>query len=308
MAPPVFAYAQMTRRPANEPLAFHEQMLLTAIMNGVLLVAVPLVLRWTSGARLGHLGLSWHRLGRQARAGALAFLLVALPVYMVNVVLRLVWKPRKHPLEMMMMLEKGAGLPMSQLALLAFLTAVVFAPAAEELMFRGVLQNWLERLFQRRGRVQELPSVAPEDLPCADRTIDVPPQPHVWTDNPYEAPEAPLTPLAVWEEDQAPPPRAASLWPVVLTSALFGLVHYAQWPAPIPIFVLSLALGVVYQRTRSLVASFVLHALFNGLSTVLLFQVMLSGNLPGKVNNVVPPEARVTPAAPSPAPVPKIWR
>jgi membrane protease YdiL (CAAX protease family) len=45
-------------------------------------------------------------------------------------------------------------------------------------------------------------------------------------------------------------------------------------PAPIPIFFLSLALGVLYQRTGNLASSFILHALFNGFSTLLALSVL----------------------------------
>ena len=41
-------------------------------------------------------------------------------------------------------------------------------------------------------------------------------------------------------------------------------------PAPLAIFPLSIALGLLYETTESLVPSFVLHALFNGFNTSLL--------------------------------------
>jgi hypothetical protein len=44
----------------------------------------------------------------------------------------------------------------------------------------------------------------------------------------------------------------------------------------VAIFLLSLGLGTLYQRTGSLVASFVLHAAFNGFSTLTLILVALS--------------------------------
>ena len=72
-------------------------------------------------------------------------------------------------------------------------------------------------------------------------------------------------------------PRRESVAPIVIISALFAVVHLPQWPAPIAIFFLSLGLGAVYQRTGSLFASFVMHALFNGFSTLILFQAVLIG-------------------------------
>jgi hypothetical protein len=61
----------------------------------------------------------------------------------------------------------------------------------------------------------------------------------------------------------------------VLTSLFFGFVHLPQWPAPIALFVLSISLGTVYQRTGSLIASSFMHATFNGLSTIALIGAIL---------------------------------
>ena len=65
-----------------------------------------------------------------------------------------------------------------------------------------------------------------------------------------------------------------------------------QWPAPVAIFLLSLGLGALYQRTGSLVASFVLHAAFNGFSTLTLILVAL---------NPVPLDKEVAPLPPAAA-------
>ena len=57
---------------------------------------------------------------------------------------------------------------------------------------------------------------------------------------------------------------------ILSTSLLFAAMHAAQWPAPIAIFVLSVALGALYQRTGSLLAAIAMHGTFNGFSTLLL--------------------------------------
>ena len=90
------------------------------------------------------------RLGERVRVGALGFLLVTPLVYAINLLCTRIWTPHKHPLETMVLDEANGAVPLGQLAYLAFLTAVVLAPAAEELIFRGVIQGWLERLFGRR--------------------------------------------------------------------------------------------------------------------------------------------------------------
>lgn len=61
---------------------------------------------------------------------------------------------------------------------------------------------------------------------------------------------------------------AGSRWgAIVMTSALFALLH-AGWSSP-AIFVLSLGLGYVYERTGRLWPVIVMHALFNALSITL---------------------------------------
>jgi membrane protease YdiL (CAAX protease family) len=59
--------------------------------------------------------------------------------------------------------------------------------------------------------------------------------------------------------------------PVVFATALlFGAVHSSVWPTPIALFILALGLGWLAVWTRSLVASVVVHALFNAVSYALL--------------------------------------
>jgi membrane protease YdiL (CAAX protease family) len=69
-------------------------------------------------------------------------------------------------------------------------------------------------------------------------------------------------------------------WPSLLTSIVFAAIHSTQWPAPIPIFVLSLALGVVYQRTGGLLAPVRPARHVHGISTLILFVALQSGGAP----------------------------
>jgi len=58
---------------------------------------------------------------------------------------------------------------------------------------------------------------------------------------------------------------------VALTSLIFGLLHPYSWMIP-PLFLLSMCLGYIYQRTGNLWATIAIHAAFNGLSVgVLLY-------------------------------------
>lgn len=56
---------------------------------------------------------------------------------------------------------------------------------------------------------------------------------------------------------------------IFITSGLFALVHGALWMMP-PIFVLSLCLGYVYERTGNLWSAIVLHLLFNATNVTIV--------------------------------------
>ena len=53
---------------------------------------------------------------------------------------------------------------------------------------------------------------------------------------------------------------------VIVTSILFALVHH--WSIWLPIFVLSIGFGYVYERTGNLWVTVLMHAMFNGFSIV----------------------------------------
>ena len=55
------------------------------------------------------------------------------------------------------------------------------------------------------------------------------------------------------------------------SAMVFALAHSVMWPDPIPLFVLGLVLGWLAQRTQNLLPGIVLHALFNGVATAILF-------------------------------------
>ncbi len=270
-----------------------EQMTVVSLVNGALLAVIPITLRLTARAPLSAFGLEPREVGRQALVGTVGFLLATPVVYMVNFLCIKIWEQHKHKLEEMVMTKPNVGV-----ACLAFVSAVVLAPAAEELLFRGVIQSWLAQLWRPGNGRQD----AMND-PAAVRSRTTAPQspdefhatavpenviavavegelaPGRWTARGCEPGSAQAEPsFADESEDRADMvPERQSAAPIIITSALFAVVHYSQWPAPIAIFFLSLVLGVLYQRTGSLLASIVMHALFNGFSTLLLYQAVLNG-------------------------------
>jgi hypothetical protein len=192
------------------------------------------------------------------------------------------------------------------------LSGVVLAPASEELIFRGVLLGWLTKLAVGEKRsVTPCSTMEPIEGPThsadgshlvetvesdtSEATAEVSFFPdtaeHV-AQNLYEAPFSPL--VTKYETVLADPSgRVASLWLANITvSLIFAALHGAVWPTPIPIFFLSLGLGLLYQRTGGIVASTTLHMIFNGVSTLLMFLTI--GTAP----------AKDAPKAPAPIPPP----
>jgi membrane protease YdiL (CAAX protease family) len=127
--------------------------------------------------------------------------------------------------------------------LLIYASAVVVAPFFEELLFRGHVQTLLGRFL--RGVIVPLPRLAAA---------------------------SPGEPVLSYESaaDRSLRDEATARWlAILITSALFALVHEALWMMP-PIFLLSICLGYVYERTGSLWAAIVVHTMFN-LVNVLIF-------------------------------------
>ncbi len=143
---------------------------------------------------------------------------------------------------------------------LALITAILIAPIFEEFIFRGLIQTLLMRLFQSR---QRLAAHVPSSTPASTT-----PAPDFLGLGNVPSPLAP-TILAYQPKSTEPlPPQAGHIWAaVILTSIPFAAMHL---PATRPmIFLLSLALGYVYERTANLWAAIGLHIIFNGANTLL---------------------------------------
>jgi membrane protease YdiL (CAAX protease family) len=114
--------------------------------------------------------------------------------------------------------------------------ATFVAPVFEELIFRAHLQTLLVRAFKNIV-TQSQPVIAGEALPPIDPPSS---KPHV-----------------VWPYWLA----------IFFSSLLFAAIH-TGWMAP-AIFVLSICLGYLYQRTGNLWATITLHSLFNVFNTIM---------------------------------------
>ncbi|HTL30755.1 MAG TPA: CPBP family intramembrane glutamic endopeptidase [Tepidisphaeraceae bacterium] len=142
----------------------------------------------------------------------------------------------KHPTEHELLRALGeSGGTGAKLAIIA--GATVIAPIFEEFIFRGHVQTVLVRVFARIRARRGLPL----DLPLA------------------------TSPDLRLEVDATPTPGICWL-AILISSLLFAAIH-APWMAP-AIFVLSICIGYVYQRTGNLWSAIIVHALFNIVNTI----------------------------------------
>lgn len=289
------------------PWTDRDVLIITDIVALLLIPQILVIVQRTSAATLGDLGLTVKDLPRNVARGIVGCLLLAPICYALIAVLSAIWTPKPHDLESML-----RGQFTGTTAILAILSAVVLAPVVEELAFRGVVLPWLERLFvavrsgsgQRswestaENPVASIPwksNDSGDDHPLPG-SLDTAVQRDGMTTEPWGWPalsgEVPATPVS--SEDTRSINLARWMGNIV-TSLIFAALHAPQWPAPVPLFVLSLGLGVLVQRTGSLVGPIALHATFNGLATAALILSQLLGDSlrAEKVETLVPPPAVV---------------
>jgi membrane protease YdiL (CAAX protease family) len=110
-------------------------------------VAAIIYLELRTGAKAHEFGFDTTQLKEDVRLGGLTFLAAAPLVYGVQIVVSKFWPPLEHPLAKLISAQNSPAL-----LALAALSAVVVAPLSEELLFRVILQGWLERVLRRRSR------------------------------------------------------------------------------------------------------------------------------------------------------------
>jgi membrane protease YdiL (CAAX protease family) len=254
---------------------------------GLLAVVMPIVSLRT-GAAGQDWGVSRRNLRNHLALGVIGFLILAPPTYALQGLLVKYWKASAHPL---MEMFKQSPEPWF-FALLAVAAAVV-APIFEEVVFRVILQGWLERVIPRflRGPQSAAPAAVPLDLEelheqkpawamATGPYVDPPSAESAWATpqpldaNPYASPtiRADATPLPVDaklpdEDVPQPPLTGPAAWlPIAISATIFALLHYSHGPDWVPLTLLAVGMGYLYQRTHSLIPSLVVHTLLNSLS------------------------------------------
>lgn len=241
---------------------------------GLLVVALPFIILRT-GATARDLGLVARELARDIKLGIIGFLMLAPPVYVIQGLLVYFWQPSKHPL-----MEMFKASPDPGFYALLFVAAAVVAPIFEEMVFRVILQGFLEKFFSWRHSLLELllgirPAPIANSAPGPVATDEAVKVLHsgepLAQPNPYAA-----SPVIIGETSTAAPlidptvqPEllGASAWlPIALSAIIFALLHFSHGPDWVALTLLAAGMGYLYQRTHRLVPSLVVHALLNSLS------------------------------------------
>jgi membrane protease YdiL (CAAX protease family) len=221
------------------------------------------MLKTRAGATLADFGIVPNRVLGDLKLGLTAFF-AAVPFVLGIQVLLSNFITYEHPL-----IDAIKEKPSPALVWVTNLAAVVAAPILEEFLFRMLLQGWLEKLQSRIALRRKIT----EELPT------------------FGTPEGILTELPSEDSfsneesvrETVSSSQAAGSFisvPILLSSALFALVHFGQGAAHIPLFFLALVLGYLYQQTHRLLPCITVHFLLNGIS-MLVFLLSPPGNPPG---------------------------
>jgi membrane protease YdiL (CAAX protease family) len=225
----------------SNPQEMAKDIALSVANQLVLFGALFFVVAVMSGATRRDVGLPDNagELRRDLKIGAIGWLAALLPVYgLQGFLVSLAGEPSNHPL--IVMIQKDAN---SLVMFAAFAAAVVVAPICEEIAFRLLMQGWLEK----------------------------------WEDGQLGW-RAPLTPPeGSVETVESQPPRIGvggfpyGWLPILASSFMFAAGHAGHGPDPIPLFVLAILLGYMYQRTHHIIPCIVTHMLFNLTTLVAMY-------------------------------------
>ncbi len=239
--------------------------LLLADTLGSLLALVVVVglLVAASRATAGDLGWCPRWLALDVRLGLLAFAAAVVPVYALHSAVQYLWQSDQgHPLIEALARPHGVGF-----LVLVFFSAVVVAPVLEELLFRVVLQGWLEKALGCFGSGNRAVQVAD---PALFAHMEQP-----------AAPE-PLrqTPAVTGTAEPGRRRVEPKCWVAIgISAVLFGLMHLGQGVAPVAMTLLGVVLGYLYQRTGRLAPCVVLHMAFNTLGVTVTLGLTVEPSL-----------------------------
>jgi membrane protease YdiL (CAAX protease family) len=225
------------------------------------IACIPLLLYLSNGTRPYQIGLTGHRWARDIVLACISWFIFSLPVMGVNFLAGWLYalvahkEPETHPIVILARTQ-----PKSLEVVAIIFMAMIKAPVWEELLFRGVVQNWLAA----RSWGGELAITLAVIVAFFGRD-----KAGLWPMAFILAmlPGYFLTAQATWRWL----PDSQAIRAIYGTSLLFAAFHSSVWPTPVALFFLSLGLGYLALRTQSLVGPMVLHSLFNAVASVAIF-------------------------------------
>ncbi len=245
---------------------------------GLLLLLSVIVLGWLMAvcqATFQDLGLpvSARQFADDIRIGAIGWLASVAPIFLLLQLAQwLLPTHTQHPL-----LEQLTQNPTPMIFFTAAGAAVLAAPLFEELVFRLLLQGALERYEDQwlgvTATERERPSLPASTSPgMLDDDPATTSTPRLLTDtNEGDSLPQAVVPRANSPEIELPlngplPDLPYGWAPILASGLLFGLAHFGHGADPIPLFVLGVMLGYLYQRTHRLLPCITAHMLFNSFS------------------------------------------
>ena len=225
-----------------------------ALVSLATLITVSIIILLRCRVSLGALGFVPQTAWRDVRLGMGAFLVLAPPIYALQLLL-VQWVDSKHPVVELLRKHSDPGL-----ILASVVSAVFVAPVLEEFLFRGLLQGWLEKLVSYSGQPVDLLLGATDHRQLgkvAGRGADAQADGQQSGDcggatrarleaspiEPDGGPRRTGTP-----DDSDLPIGFARLLPILASSSLFAVMHVAHGPDWIPLFFL--ALGDIFVSLR----------------------------------------------------------
>lgn len=270
------------REGGDPPLSFAAVISLSYLLTTLLMVGW-IMLRFQVPA--SHTGFETNGLPRQIVIGVLAGFIILPLVMLLNAFVTLgLEQEYDHPV-----LDAMASEGTLSGYFLAVFSAVLVAPIAEEFLFRGLLQGWLQSiefsspLAAILGATRTQRSTPPPN-PYYHPSSAATAQPEATLGGDAEAAEAPVTqatesglpdnPYAVSETaadwTRAPERHRPSLWPSLVSGTLFGLAHWGYGFSFIPLIALGIGLGLLYRATQSIWPCIVVHFMLNAFSMGML--------------------------------------
>jgi membrane protease YdiL (CAAX protease family) len=268
------------------------QYIWSTLLNSVVLIGFTLFilacLRIFSDADAHDLGLPMRprQLASDVGIGCLACLASLLPVHAIHLLLNVIFEPEQQHELIEMLIENRSPL----LMLAGALAAVVVAPLFEEVIFRLMLQGWLERVederldFRSSERESSVPQIL-EETEQENPSHQDPPHQNPTPQGPvFSYTDLPVNGVVPQNEDlgsdhasteresRAPLFGLPHGWmPVLISGTAFGLAHLGHGVSAFPLVFFGIVLGYLYQRTHRLAPCIAAHMLFNAYTMGLLW-------------------------------------